>query len=799
MFRNNLRVALRSLRRSPWYTFINASGLALGLACCVLILLFVYDELKYDRHHENADRIYRVTASYTEGSHWAPIGPPVGPAMKAAIPEITAVARFHPFGGSDIFQFEDNIFEERLGVLADSSVFDVLSIALLQGNPQRALVAPYTVVISASMAEKYFGGANPLGKSFRVNDRYELEVTGVMEDLPATTHLPFQFMVSMSSFYQWSENDPDQMLTWAGFYTYVQVREGAELNLVENKIGNFAGTFFKDVFDEPAQEVVTFHLQPITRIHLHSALEKEYRANSNAIYVYVFGLVAIFVLLIACVNFTILTTARAGKRMQEVGIRKTLGSIRKQLAFQFLGESLLLSGLALMGAYVLVVVGIPVLNEITGKSIAMDPSLHLLIWAGLLVATLAAGLLSGSYPALYLSGLSPIRALKGETIPGAERSFMRRGLVAFQFGVSIFLIASTLVVARQLSYFRSMQLGFEQEGVIVMQLNGALRDYVFDGNLDNFKEELVRHSSIRQVSLASDVPGQRYSLEYFYVDGSQDQVDETIMRVAWGVDHDYVKALGITLVEGRDFSKRAPADTSAWIVNEAAVRRLGLEAPVGQILRWGDRYAGPIVGVAADFNFASLHHEVEPLVIPLRPGIGGNVVVRVSTSDVDGALGHAREVIEAVAPGALFTFDFLSDELDALYRSERRLARVFGYFSSLAILIACMGLIGLAAYTAERRSKEIGIRKVLGASVSNVLILLSMEFARLVGLGFLVAVPMCYLFMSRWLQSFAYQIELNAGVFVLAGLAVLGVAMVTISYQSVRAALADPVKSLRYE
>jgi len=798
MLKNYLKVAFRNLRRSPGYSLINVFSLAIGLACSVLILLFIYDELRYDAHHENADHIYRVTKSYTQGNHWAAIGPPVGAALVDGIPEIEASARFRPFGVSDIFTFEDRSFEERNGVMADTSMFDIFSIPLKRGSERDVLKAPYSIVLSESMAQKYFGSQDPLDKLLEVNGGYQLRVTGVMEDLPATTHMPFDFMVSMSTFYEFFGGDPDQSRTWAGMYTYVKVREGSDVSVVESKLPQFVDAFFQGIYDEPASNVMEIAFQPLRSIYLHSKLEKEYRANSDVIYVYVFSIIAVLVLLIACVNFTNLTTARASNRMREIGIRKTLGSRRNQLALQFMGESMLLSGFALMLAYVIVLLTLPLLNEVTGKALVLDSTINTVLWVGLSGITLLAGLVSGLYPAVHLSRFTPINAFKGASIPGMERTFLKKGLVVFQFSISIFLIASTLVVVDQLDYFKSKQLGFEKEGVVTFSLNGALGEYVDDGNLETFKQELTRHSTVLHASNASSIPGQRFSIESFTV-VEDPEIEPTPMRVAWRTDHDYANALGLDIVAGRDFSKYAPADSAAWLVNEAAVREFNLAEPVGKTLKWDNAYEGPIVGVIKDFHFASLHNVVEPLLIPLRPGGGGNMLVRIQTDQIQDALDHIRQTVATISPENDVALSFLGDNMDLLYRSEDRLGKVFRYFSIVAILIACLGLIGLATYTSEQRTKEIGIRKVLGATVASVLVLLSRDFARLVGIAFLVAAPITYLLMDRWLQSFAYQVDLGPGILVMAGALVLMIALMTIGYQALKAALSNPVESLRYE
>ncbi len=797
MLKNYFKIALRNLKRQKGYTFINVAGLAVGMACCLLILLFVRDELSYDRHHENADRIFRLTIAYDQGSHWAPIGPPVGPAFMAQMPEVEQIARFFPSESAVVLRYEDRQFEEPNFVYADSTVFEVFTLPLVRGDPQTALAAPNTLVLSEQLARKYFGDDDPMGRTLTVPGWQELTVSGVMQDVPPTTHLPLDLMVSMQTFYNNAGDWVNTARTWAGFHTYVVLHEPGQIEAVVQKSPAFITDFFEDRFEVPAEEVMQFVLQPLPDIHLYSHLEKEYRANSDVIYVYVFSVIALFVLLIACINFINLATARAAGRMREVGVRKTLGAHRFQLVKQFLGESALMAGLALVLASVLIVLWLPVLNDLTGKTLALADLQNTRLILSLIVITILTGLISGAYPAFVISGFRPTQALRGQTIGKTSQPVvLRKGLVVFQFAISIFLIIGTAVVLSQLTYFRTKQLGFDKERIVHVRLGGELAEAV-ENNLETFRQELLRNPAILNVSLAAEVPGVRYSLEGMTVDGQQDDA-RTMMRIAWGVDHDYLETLGIELAAGRDFSREAPADTNAWIINEAAVERLGLDDPVGRVMRWGD-YAGPIVGVAKNFHFASLHHEIEPLVIPLRPGIGGMLLARLQAGQMAEALPFLEKALDRLVPGQLFRYSFVADDFDLLYREEDKLRDVFGYFSAIAIFIACLGLFGLAAFTAEQRTKEIGVRKVLGASVSGIVLLLSTAFTKLVVVAFVVAAPLAYFAMDRWLQDFAYRIDISWQIFLMAGLTALGIALLTVSYQSIRAALANPVEALRYE
>ncbi|MEM8556218.1 MAG: ABC transporter permease [Bacteroidota bacterium] len=802
MTKHYLLVALRTLRKERGYAALNVVGLAIGLACCVLIGLYIEDERSYDRHHERADRIARVTLQMTDtGRHWAPIGPPVGAALAEAIPEVEAVTRFYPVNASQTLIVDGDRFEASGGVYADSTLFRVFTHSLLQGDPAQALAQPQTVVLTASFARTLFGDADPMGQTLGWPGGDDLTVTGVIADLPATTHLAFDYVVSMATFYRSSGFDPDQAIGWSGFYTYLLLRPGAETEAVAAKLPGFVDAFYGALSDEPASALITLPLQLLADIHLHSALEKEYAPNGDALYVTVFLLVALFVLVLAIVNFVNLTTARSASRMREVGVRKALGSTRAQLARQFLGEAVLISLAALVLAFGLIALALPVLNGLTGKTFTLAVVVTPAVIGGLTGLGLVTGLLAGWYPAWHLSGFRPTKALWGKA-SGREANRLRRSLVVVQFALSIFMLVGTATVFQQLQHVRTKALGFDKERVAEVTLSGAAAT-VARRDLDGFMQRIEQHASIEHASMAVVAPGSRYPMDNIRRDADAPDA-ATGVRLAWGVDAGYAETLGLTLVAGRDFSSgsidgTAPADTTAWLLNETAVRELGLDDPLGAVLVWDShQYSAPIVGVVRDFHFASLHGEIEPLLIPLRPGVGSALLVRVR-DDIPAALGHVRTQLDALVAGAPFTYRFLDDAFDELYRQEERLSRVFALFAGLAIAIACLGLFGLAAYTAERRRKEIGVRKVLGASVTSVVALLSGEFTRLVAVSFVTATPLAWWAMQRWLDHFAYRIDLGPGPFLVAGGLAATVALLTVSVHAVRAATADPVASLRHE
>lgn len=807
LLRNYFKTLGRNVVRNKFYTSLNLIGLTIGIACCLLIILFIKDELSYDRFNEKADNIYRVTAKFLVGSqnHWAPIGPPVGKGLVDAIPEIEQAVRFYPVGGNfNIFDHDGKKLKVTKGVYSDSTLFDVFTYPLKFGDPKTALVEPRSLVISEDMAKAFFGEVNPVGKTIEVKDwdDFQLTVTGVFKKLPSNSHFPFNYMISMSTFYDIMSGpnwNPDNSLTWAGFYTYVLLNESADPVEIENKLPDFVDIFYASIAmpDRKPSQIGVLYLQPLTDIHLHSSLEKEYMANSDMRYVYVFGIVAVFVLLIACANFINLTTARAADRMREIGIRKTLGAGRRQLAFQFLGESLLMSLVALVLAYGLVLYMMPSMSHLTGKlftsEILFTPEV---LWSFIVVA-LFAGLTSGLYPAMYMSGFTPVKVLKGITPDSSNNAFLRKGLVIFQFAISLFLIIGTIIVYTQLDFLRNKQMGFDKEGVINIPLYGEFEGVVRQ-NKDAVKQEILRNPDILSVSIAGDYPGKRFSVEAISVEGREEEQDVSMRIADEGIDYDYIETMGIKIVEGRNFSEISPADTTAWLINEAAAKKLSLDNPIGKNLSWA-AYTGPVVGIVEDFNYASLRENIEALVIPLTPQYGDYLFVRTKAADAPEVLSFLEEKIKEFAPSTTFEYNFLSDEFDKLYRSEDQMSSVFWYFSLVAIIIACLGLFGLSTYMINQRSKEIGIRKILGATVRSIVMLVSWNFIRLVGISFLIAGPVVYLVMKEWLSSFAYKTEIGVWMFIIAGVIVLIISMATVTFQAFRSAISNPVDSLRSE
>ena len=808
MVKNYLKIALRNLRKQLGYTSINLIGLAFGIACCLLILLFVRDELGFDQFHEKADQIHRVvlTGHFAGNDLNAPVTPaPMAAALVADFPEVLTATRIFPpsFNGQVKIKRDDNQFLEDGLVYVDSTLLDIFTFPLLQGNPETALMAPRSIVLTASMAEKYFAGEDPVNQTLILADTTTYTVTGVMADVPPNSHFQFDFLASMTSLGPGLLNE-----FWISnnFFTYFVLQPGYDPALLEEKLPAFfqqyAGPQLYEAlgisFDEflEAGNALNYSLQALTDIHLHSHMQFELSANGNITYVYLFSAIALFILLIACINFMNLATARSAGRAKEVGMRKVMGSSRVQLIRQFLSESTLLAFLAMVLAVGLVLLLLPSFNSLAGKEISAAflgtaPAIISLVALAAVV-----GFLAGSYPAFYLSAFKPATVLKGTVQAGTRRSWLRNGLVIFQFAISIGLIAGTLVVYNQLDYVRNKTLGFDKEHVVVIQ-----RAQELDDQTTTFKKELLSHSGVVSASSMSSLPGGLIGATAYQPEGGSG--NETFVMAPVFADYDYAKTLGMEIILGRDVSEDR-ADSSAVLINEAAVRALGWDDPLNEgLVQLGptpeQSFHGEVVGVLKDFHFASLHNEIGSLAVRFVEGSLPFIAVRIRPDDISGSLAFLEEKWRAFLPEQPFEYSFLDQDFDALYEAEQRLGKIFVIFALFAIVIACLGLFGLASFTAEQRTKEIGVRKVLGASVPQLVVLLSKEFTLLVLIAFVVAAPVSFYAMKDWLSEFAYHADISVGIFLTAGVLALGIAWLTVSYQSIKASVANPVDSLRYE
>jgi putative ABC transport system permease protein len=807
MIRNYIKTAFRSLLKNKGFTAINVLGLALGLATCLLIVFYVFDELSYDRYNANLSRIYRVNNDFKFGGNegsYAVAPAPTAAALKADFPEIEQVTRFRNRGGNQVKKGDHDIQENSM-VYADPTVFAVFTLPMTSGDPKTALKDPHTIVITEKIAKKYFNSTNAVGKVLTFNDTALYKVTGVIKNVPSQSHFHFDFFISMPTLAESKEN------AWFSnnFNTYLLLRPGADINALKAKLPQFmhkhAGPQLQDIlhltFDkfEQSGNYFRFSLTPLTAIHLRSNSQAELEGNGNIQTVYIFAAIAVLILLIACVNFMNLSTARSSNRAKEVGVRKVLGSARKYLIAQFLTESIIVT---LVGAIIAVFAAwalLPVFNNLSGKELAITP--HILLWLvpSLLVFILVIGCLAGSYPALYLSSFQPIEVLKGKLAAGFKNSMLRNILVVGQFVISIGLIIGTLVIYNQLKYIENKDIGFNREHVLTVWDTWTLGD-----KAKTFKQDIKKLSGVQSVTLTGFLPtdGANNNSSVF-----KDPVldpKQAVQTSTWYVDEDYIPTLGMKIIAGRNFSKQMASDSVALIVNEAAAKLLAFSNPLQQQLYVPQdnmaKVMKPfhIIGVIKDFNFKSLRENVTPMVL-FNEGDRGALSIRMKSTDLKSLVDQVKKRWAAFSPSHQFNYSFMDQDFDKLYRTEQRTGGIAVAFTSLAVIIACLGLFGLAAYAAEQRIKEIGIRKVLGANVSNIVGMLSKDFILLVLIAIAVAVPVSWYFMHKWLQGFAYHQNVQWWIVTVAGLGAILIAFVTISFQSIKAALMNPVKSLKSE
>jgi ABC-type antimicrobial peptide transport system permease subunit len=783
MIKNYLKTAIRNILRHKVYSFLNVAGLAVGMACCILLLLWVRDELSYDRFHHNADRIYRVfientTVSPTLRHTSTPIG--LAPHLRGEFPEIEMTTRLKIFDGV-LLSFENLAFREKGFGYADAEIFKMFSFSFIKGNPETAFKHPKSIVINEEVAKKYFGDDDPLGRTLRIDKTYDLTVTGVIKKLPHNSTLQFDLLVPFS-FLGTQGADLNSFRLYDRYQTYVMLKENVDEKIVDDKI---AGIIKKH--DTRSTDIIK--IQPLTRVQLFGL-----SGDGKFKYVVMFSILAIFILGIACINFMNLTTARSETRSLEVGMRKVIGAEQKDLVAQFFGESIVLAFISLIIAVIIVGLLIPVFNNLSGKEITVGFFLKADIILGLIIIALLTGIISGSYPAFLLSAFKPLDILKSNSRTGSGRSgILRKFLVAAQFSLSILLIIGTISIQRQLNYIRNRDLGYDKEHIVYFPLQGNLRT-----RFEVLRTEMIKNANILGVSFASQLPTNILS-ETSGINWEGKDPNTKAYTHFTSVDHDFIKTFNMKILQGRDFSRDIGTDSGgAFVLNETAVKQTGLDAPVGKrFIMWG-RY-GLIIGVVKDFNFASMHNKINPLVLFINPRFYSLVFVRVKPGNISASIGHIEKTWNELVPGYPFEYNFLDDAFNSLYKVEQRMSKLFGYFSILAIFISCLGLLGLASFTAEQKTREIGIRKVLGASITNIVFMQSKEFLALVALANIIAWPLAFYFADKWLQDFAYRININVGSFVLAGLIALFIAMLTVSYQAIKAALANPVDALKYE
>jgi putative ABC transport system permease protein len=783
-----IKIAFRNLLRHKAFSIINIAGLAIGMTCSIFIMLWVRDELSYDKFHKNADQIYRLTCN--AGDFKAAVSPAgMAEGLKNGMPAIKNITRISKPRNS-LFQFRDYKFQEKRLIYVDSNFLEIFDFPLLQGDPRTALQNPDGILITADMARKYFGNENPMGRVIRKNNEENYKVTGVFANIPSNSHLQFDFIIPMSAI---ETKDYDMINhVWDNFnyYTYILL----DKNIVPSP-ANLAKLVsqIQRIYKQHSPDFkVEFHLQPLRSIHLNPGLQIDQPDNGNIQYVNIFFIVALFIVAVACINFMNLATARSARRAKEVGLRKVVGAGRYQIISQFLGEAILISLLAFILAMLLVWALIPAFNSIADKNISLrnlDPKVLL----SLLGLALVTGLISGIYPAIYLSGFTPAKVLKGKLKSMGGNLVFRNALVVTQFIVSIVLLVGTTVVYKQLHFIKNMNLGFEKRNLVYTHMTGELWN-----KMDAIKSELKQNSLTNDYSIISDLPTE---LITGTVDINWEGKDpkSQIVFPNIDVDENFITVFQMKILNGRSFSNSYKADSANFIVNEKAVKTMGMTVlnAVGKSLYFQGT-KGMIIGVVKDFNFKPVQQPIDPLI--LRPNkYGGYIFIRTQAGNTENTIRTFEKICRQLNPAYPFAYSFLDQDLASLYKSEQRIGSLFNVFAALAIFISCLGLYGLSAFIAEQRTKEIGVRKVLGASVFNIVYLLSSNFTRVILIAIIIAVPISWYAVHQWLQGFAYHIEINWGIFAAGASAALLIAWCTVSYESVKSAVANPVTSLRSE
>jgi putative ABC transport system permease protein len=806
MIKNYFKIAFRNLWRNKAFSAINIFGLAIGIATCLIIMLFVQNELSYDRFNKKADQMVRVVFRGTvEGQKMkeANVMPPVARTLLNNYPEVKQATRLQQ-GGSPIVVYGDKSFKEDAFAYVDPNFFMVFTLPLLEGDPKTALQQPNTIVITEAIAHKYFGNNDPLGKVLTFKDRNtSFKVTGLIDKVPVNSHFHFDLFASM-------KNVPDatsNSFMTSGYYTYLVLDKGYDYKKLEAKLPQLVDKYIGPQLQQGmgismAQfrqkgNDIGLYLQPLTDIHLHSDFTNDLEPEGDIRYVYIFSAIALFMLLIACINFMNLSTAGASKRAREVGIRKVLGSLKMELVRQFLIESILLTTIALVLAIVFANLALPFFNSFSGKELSLQFTSNPWILPGLLVMVIITGIFAGSYPAFFLSSFKPAAVLKGKFSSGKKTLGLRSGLVVFQFFISIVLIAGTTIVYRQLAYIQNVKLGYDKNQVIVLP-----ETWLLGKNQDAFYNEILQDPRVVNVSISGYLPaGDSYGNNFFIYPGNNQA--QLVKTLRYDVDYNYLATLGMKMVYGRNFSKDFGTDSSGIIINETAAKAMGcgqnaLDKIISSRDNNGIQKSYHVIGVVKDFHFKSMHELISPLVMLLGHG-AGTMIVKAKTKDIAGLLANMKKNWASLSAEGPMSYSFLDERVQKTYEAEQKMGFILGIFAGLTILVACLGLFGLVTFTAEQRTKEIGIRKVLGAGVPGIVQLLSKDFLKLVFVSILLATPVAWWAMNKWLQDFAYRITISWWMFAIAGAVAILIALFTVSFKEIKAAMANPVKSLRSE
>lgn len=807
MIYNYLKIAVRNLLKYKFISFINLFGLTTGIACCLLILTYLLNELSFDKYHPDANRTYRVTRSFRNAEtgvislNLGTVAPPFAPLLANDFKEIEKITRLLP-NGSTPLRYEEKMFNEENVYWGDEYFFDFFKVKIIKGNPAKALKDPYSIMLTEEIAKKYFGNEEPMNKMIRMNNELHFKVTGVYKAFPANSHIHPAILVSFNTLKDSAVYGEENLRTnWGNnsFLTYIRLPHNYDTKKMENQFPAFLDRHMKEGGKFKTSQWTALALQKLTDIHLHSHLDYEAEENGDIKRVYIFSAIALFILLIAGINYMNLSTARSALRAREIGVRKVVGAQRKEIIVQFLSESILVSWLAMILAFAITWITLPWLNILSGQQLSIDILFRWDIIISMLIVPFLIGILSGIYPALFMSSFRPVQVLKGFFKVGGNAISFRKLLVTTQFAISIILIISTITVFNQMRYMQQKELGFDRNHIVNLPYSAVLND-----RFDAFRTELLFNAHIKNAGRSSRIPTGRL----LDANGAKIKKSDTLEPANADIkfvsaDHDFIPTYGVKMVAGRGFSKDYSTDTGAFIINEAAVKVLGFsrnEDAVGKDFGYGGR-TGKLIGVFNDFHFESMHQKIVPLVllVPRNADFYGNISIKISGSNITAALTHIEKIWRKFLPEVPYQYAFLDQNFERLYQSEERQQSIFTLFACIAIFIACLGLFGLSAFTISQRIKEIGIRKVLGANVRTIVALLCMDFLKLVLISAIIAFPVAWYAMDNWLQDFAYRTDISWWVFVIAGVLAAFIAFITICFQAIKAAIGNPVKTLRSE
>lgn len=810
MIKNYLKIAWRNLARYKFISFINLFGLTVGLTCCLLILTYILNELSYDRYNKDADQVYRITRTFYNGNgeqtlKLSTIAPPFGYYMPAEFPEIQKMTRLLNSGTTPL-RYKDKILNQPDVYFADENLFDVFSVKVLKGDPKTALADPFSVMMTEETAKKYFGNEDPMNKVLRANNQFDVKVTGIYKAFPPNAHLHPDILVSFNTLKDSAVYGEKNLRTnWGNnsFFTYIKLPENYDIKKMEARFPAFLDNHMADQFGAvKPSKVTSLGLQKLTDIHLYSHTDYEAEPNGDIERVYIFSAITLFILLIACINYMNLSTARSALRAKEIGIRKVIGAGKKELIIQFLSESVIISWLAALFAFLCLYFSLPWLNELSGQQLSISILLKWQVLIPLLLTPFVIGFISGVYPALFMSSFKPVKTLKGLFKVGGSSINFRKVLVVTQFAISIILIITTIVVYQQLHYMQNASLGYDKDHIVTLPYYPILNN-----QYESFRNTLKSNSNIKEVGLSSRIPTGRLLDDMGASAPGQDSMTPVKAEIRYvATNYDFIPTYGISMVAGRNFSRSYGTDTANFIINQSAVKAVGWKSPqeaVGKNFKYGF-ITGHIIGVMKDFNFESLHQKIKPLIFIMPASAASNgfynvISVKIAGKNIASALTTLKDAWQKYLPDLPYQYSFLDEKFATLYQAEQRQETIFIVFACIAIFIASLGLLGLSAFTITQRIKEIGVRKVLGANISSIVGLLSKDFLKLVLISALIAFPVAWYAMSKWLQDFAYRIDIHWWVFVMAGMLTLLIALATVGFQAIKAAIANPVDSLRTE